>query len=150
MSHNATAAVQFCHDVAVYYCYAGSSWMSPVADEAHALLRTCSASRLQLVATQAAGSAKQAAARSRCRGISSCACVLHVACAGYGLHTGHAILMRSNASKWPGGSTLFSLALLRSLSSGQWSPGEQQELLARRVQLLRYLLRSPCYNAFTR
>ena len=76
-----------------------------------------------------------------------------VACcirAGYGLHTGHAILMRSNASKWPGGSTLFSLALLRSLSSGQWSPGEQQELLARRVQLLRYLLRSPCYNAFTR
>jgi hypothetical protein len=69
---------------------------------------------------------------------------------GYGLHTGHAILMRSNASKWPGGSTLFSLALLRSLSSGQWTPGEQQELLSRRVQLLRYLLRSPCYTAFTR
>lgn len=58
--------------------------------------------------------------------------------------------MRTNASKWPTGSTLFSLALLRSLSSGQWSPGEQQELLARRVQLLRYLLRSPCYTAFTR
>lgn len=66
------------------------------------------------------------------------------------LHTGHAILLRTNASKWPVGSTLFSLALLRSLSSGQWSPGEQQELLARRMQLLRYLLRSPCYNAFTR
>lgn len=83
------------------------------------------------------------------------ACLHCVACgtvvpAGYGLHTGHAILLRSNASKWPAGSTLFSLALLRSLSSGQWSPGEQQELLARRVQLLRYLLRSPCYNAFTR
>lgn len=73
------------------------------------------------------------------------------AIAGYGLHTGHAILVRSNAGKWPAGSTtLFSLALLRSLSSGQWSPGEQQELMARRMQLLRYLLRSPCYNAFTR
>jgi hypothetical protein len=58
--------------------------------------------------------------------------------------------MRSNASKWPAGSTLFSLALLRSLSSEQWSPGEQQELLGRRLQLMRYLLRSPCYTAFTR
>jgi hypothetical protein len=82
-------------------------------------------------------------------------CLLYYVCAhcyatGYGLHTGHAILMRSNASKWPGGSTLFSLALLRSLSSGQWTPGEQQELFSRRVQLLRYLLRSPCYTAFTR
>lgn len=38
---------------------------------------------------------------------------------GYGLHTGHAILTHSNASKWPPGSTLYSLALLRSLSSNR-------------------------------
>jgi hypothetical protein len=38
---------------------------------------------------------------------------------GYGLHTGHAILGRSNASRWPPGSTLYSLALLRSLSSNR-------------------------------
>lgn len=69
---------------------------------------------------------------------------------GYGLHTGHAILSHSNASRWPPGSTLYSLALLRSLSSNRWSPGEQAELLGRRLQLLRYLLRSPCYDAVTR
>jgi hypothetical protein len=69
---------------------------------------------------------------------------------GYGLHTGHAILERSNASRWPAGSTLYSLALLRGLSSTHWSPGEQQELLARRLMLLRYLLRSPCYTMLTR
>jgi hypothetical protein len=38
---------------------------------------------------------------------------------GYGLHTGHAILSHSNASRWPPGSTLYSLALLRSLSSNR-------------------------------
>lgn len=69
---------------------------------------------------------------------------------GYALHTGQAILGHSNANRWPGSSTLYSLALLRSLSSSKWSPGEQQELLARRVALLRYLLRSPCYNVVTR
>jgi hypothetical protein len=50
----------------------------------------------------------------------------------------------------PAGSTLYSLALLRALSSTRWSPGEQQELLGRRLLLLRYLLRSPCYTVFTR
>ncbi|WIA41960.1 hypothetical protein OEZ86_009264 [Tetradesmus obliquus] len=69
---------------------------------------------------------------------------------GYGLHTGHAILCHSNASRWPPGSTLYSLALLRSLSSNRWSHGEQAELLGRQLQLLRYLLRSPCYDAVTR
>lgn len=32
----------------------------------------------------------------------------------------------------------------------RWSPGEQAELLGRKAQLLRYLLRSPCYDAVTR
>lgn len=32
----------------------------------------------------------------------------------------------------------------------RWGPTEQQELLARRLGLLRYLLRSPCYDAVTR
>lgn len=32
----------------------------------------------------------------------------------------------------------------------RWGPTEQQELLARRLGLLRYLLRSPCYNVVAR
>ena len=68
----------------------------------------------------------------------------------YGLHTGHTILGCSKAGRWPPSSTLYSLALLRSLSSNKWSPGEQQELVMRQVQLLRYLLRSPCYDVATR
>lgn len=52
--------------------------------------------------------------------------------------------------RWPPGSTLYSLALLRSLSARKWTPSEQSELLARRVQLIRYLLRSPCYDVLTR
>lgn len=32
----------------------------------------------------------------------------------------------------------------------RWGPTERQELLARRLGLLRYLLRSPCYDGLTR
>ncbi|KAI8476029.1 MAG: hypothetical protein J3K34DRAFT_516939 [Monoraphidium minutum] len=68
----------------------------------------------------------------------------------YALSSGHALLQAGGARRWPPGSTLYSLALLRGLTARKWAPTEQQELLARRLGLLRYLLRSPCYDAVTR
>ena len=68
----------------------------------------------------------------------------------YALATGHHMLRTAGAAKWPRGTTLYSLALLRGLTARRWGPAERQELAARRVGLLRYLLRSPCYDSFTR
>jgi hypothetical protein len=50
-----------------------------------------------------------------------------------------------------GRSSLLSLALLQAAASsrGQLLPSEHRELAARQAQLLRYLIRSPCFDAFT-
>ena len=53
-------------------------------------------------------------------------------------------------ARFPPGSTLYSLALLRALSTRQWTPSEAAELRLRKLALARYLLRSPCYDALTR
>jgi hypothetical protein len=45
---------------------------------------------------------------------------------------------------------LIVMLLAAAAAAARWSPGEQAELLGRRLQLLRYLLRSPCYDAVTR
>jgi hypothetical protein len=60
------------------------------------------------------------------------------------------MLQACSSKRWPAGSTLYSLALLRGLTARRWGPTEQQELLARRLGLLRYLLRSPCWDGLTR
>lgn len=51
-----------------------------------------------------------------------------------------------------GNTSLLSLALLHAAarSRGALLPSELRELSVRRVQLLRYLIRSPCFDAFTR
>jgi hypothetical protein len=69
---------------------------------------------------------------------------------GYGLATGRHLLDDGCSKRWPGGSTLYSLALLRSLSANKWSNTEGQEMLLRRLQLLKYLIRSPAYDSLTR
>jgi peroxin-16 len=68
----------------------------------------------------------------------------------YNIATGKRILEEGCSRRWPGGSTLYSLALLRSLGSSKWKASEQHELLMRRLQLVKYLIRSPAYDTVTR
>jgi hypothetical protein len=66
------------------------------------------------------------------------------------LGRGQALLHAAHGASWPPHSTLYSLALLRGMTRPGWGAAEQGELTARRLAMLRYLLRSPAYDVATR